>query len=704
MPPCCALLFITHNNLGLHVKILNLDFETRSTCDLKVGGSYVYARDPSTSVLCAAYSIDDAPEAYWATAAGLPMPSDLTHALCDDKVEVHAWNAQFERNITRYVLKLHVADSRYRCTAAHARARCVPGKLESALDFLGMARSLAEKRYGTAIMLKWCKPLPTGGWANDPQEYMDLIRYCLEDVKSEKAIARRLSMMTPREQHDYLVSEMINHRGLPIDRALAQAAMTYGKQEKDELNEELSDLTGGYITSTSQHARVKEVLSDKLPPEVFAQFFITKKKNKKTDEMEDKVSADKRARADFLNSEAAREVDQRVVDMLQIVDDAGKASVSKFAAMYGRSADNGRAEGSYLYAGAAQTKRYSSVGLQAHNFPRKSPEDVEAVAKAILAHEVQGKVMHVLSSMLRPTIKAPPGRKLVWGDWKSVEARGMPWLADCQWKLDLYRAGKDVYKVNAGDIFGVPLEEVTDDQRQVGKVAELSLQFGGARGALKAMARGYGLSFTDDEADRVVDAWRSANTWAMTFSKGLMRAFINACVGIPTDHGKVIYMRIPALIEGTTSLAAHLPDGTVLYYHGIEGTLVFSSGREVELEPGTTFDRAAWNLYDTKLRYRKPLAAGHRIERIWHGLLAENATQALCAALLRDCLGRVDQRVSRIDAAVVGHTHDEVICEAADNCVLRTEEALQAEMEVVPEWLLGFPLGADVGSGPRYAK
>ena len=44
---------------------LHIDFETRSTCDLKREGLHRYARSPWTSVQCMAWAIDDAEVAIW---------------------------------------------------------------------------------------------------------------------------------------------------------------------------------------------------------------------------------------------------------------------------------------------------------------------------------------------------------------------------------------------------------------------------------------------------------------------------------------------------------------------------------------------------------------------------------------------------------------------------------------------------------------
>ena len=68
---------------------MNLDFETRSTVDLKLVGSYIYAQHPSTSVLCASYSLDGLTVKQWRAWEGEAMPDDLKAALASETI--HAW-------------------------------------------------------------------------------------------------------------------------------------------------------------------------------------------------------------------------------------------------------------------------------------------------------------------------------------------------------------------------------------------------------------------------------------------------------------------------------------------------------------------------------------------------------------------------------------------------------------------------------------
>jgi len=90
-------------------------------------------------------------------------------------------------------------------------------------------------------------------------------------------------------------------------------------------------------------------------------------------------------------------------------------------------------------------------------------------------------------------------------DWAAIEARANPWLSGVgQAKLDLFRTGADVYKVNAAATFGVGVADVTKDQRQIGKVQELACGFAGGVGAFAAMGRAYGVLLPESDARRMV--------------------------------------------------------------------------------------------------------------------------------------------------------------------------------------------------------
>ncbi|MGJ8513006.1 hypothetical protein ACSFCC_11915, partial [Glaesserella parasuis] len=91
-----------------------------------------------------------------------------------------------------------------------------------------------------------------------------------------------------------------------------------------------------------------------------------------------------------------------------------------------------------------------------------------------------------------------------------IEARTAPWLADDEEKLADFEKGIDSYKKSAMTIYpGTEYEQVTKPQRQIGKVADLALGFGGGDGAFVSMAANYGVHLPPEQVSEIVFNWRA---------------------------------------------------------------------------------------------------------------------------------------------------------------------------------------------------
>ena len=120
--------------------LVNLDFETRSKANLKDVGLDKYAKDPSTEVICMAYSIDGGDVRLWIPYQSPPM------FLFNPNTVFTAWNAAFEYNILRNVLDVPVKWEQMVDSMAIAAANNIPQALEEAAMFLGVT----EQKIGRA--------------------------------------------------------------------------------------------------------------------------------------------------------------------------------------------------------------------------------------------------------------------------------------------------------------------------------------------------------------------------------------------------------------------------------------------------------------------------------------------------------------------------------------------------------------------------
>ena len=79
---------------------------------------------------------------------------------------------------------------------------------------------------------------------------------------------------------------------------------------------------------------------------------------------------------------------------------------------------------------------------------------------------------------IRQAFVAPKGYKLLAADYSQIELRIMAHLAKDESLLDAFRHGRDVHKATAAEVFGVPLDEVTTDQRRSAKAINFGLIYG----------------------------------------------------------------------------------------------------------------------------------------------------------------------------------------------------------------------------------
>lgn len=491
---------------------LIFDFETRSACNLLTRGAYVYAEHPSTDALLASFKLSklegqtlNREEEIWKAHGGPinalcrwtngePMPAYLK-AYVAAGGEICAHNAAFERLIWWHVMHTKHGWTKpklqqFRCTAATAAAMSLP----RSLDKLGEALNLKTKKDKSGYDLIRIHSVPQGFdihgnpiWhklANDPSSLARFHDYCDVDVLAEEEAHHRLVPLSDSEMQVYWLNETINDRGLRIDTASAHSALEIAEKTKIAINAELFHVTDGAVPAFTLTARLKEW--------VYSQGVSL-------------AALDK----DEVDAAMHRDLPDNVRRALELRIEAGKSSVDKIEAMLRSTTNDGTVKGVFLHHGAGQTGRFSAKNVQLHNLPRprKIFEDnhprLDILFDAIRTgdpdylHSIYGKELgrplHLLADAVRSFIWAKPGYNFIGADYASIEGRLAAWFGRERWKLDAYREldqgrGFGLYEMAAAGIYNIPVEKVTKQQRQVGKIAELALGFGGGAGALSRMA------------------------------------------------------------------------------------------------------------------------------------------------------------------------------------------------------------------------
>ena len=274
-------------------------------------------------------------------------------------------------------------------------------------------------------------------------------------------------------------------------------------------------------------------------------------------------------------------------------------------------------------------------------------------------------------SPLKKAIRAPEGYTFIDCDSSQIEARTLAWLAGQDDLVDAFDAGEDVYKIMASRIYGVPVDEVTDDQRFVGKTTILGCGYGMGAAKFQAQLLTFGVSMELDECKRIITVYRDTYPMIPRLWKaagGALDAMTNNQTA-PLGCGEVLEVRGKDGIK--------LPNGLRLHYPNLRTVRTPEGKSEM--------------VYDQK-KGRAVLTS-----RIYGGKCVEN----ICQALARIVIGEQMLMVSR-KLPVVMTVHDAVgaLVKIDDADVGRT--FVEQCMRIRPKWALGLPLNCESKIGASY--
>ena len=269
---------------------------------------------------------------------------------------------------------------------------------------------------------------------------------------------------------------------------------------------------------------------------------------------------------------------------------------------------------------------------------------------------------------LKKSMIAPDGYVLIDCDSSQIEARVLAWLAGQGDLTEAFRVGDDVYKKMAMSIYGVNREEdVTKDQRFVGKTTILGAGYGMGAVRFKEQLQSFGFDMELDEARRVIDVYREANFKITTLWRDAGYMLENMARGDSVQFGLDGVVAVDA-----TKKAIMLPSGLLMRYDELAGE---QGERGVE--------------YTYKVRRGR--------NRIYGGKVIENVCQAVARCIIGEQMLKIAKRYR-----VVLTVHDSVVCCVPEEEVAEAQEYIESCMRWTPHWAAGMPVNCESGIGKSY--
>ena len=268
---------------------------------------------------------------------------------------------------------------------------------------------------------------------------------------------------------------------------------------------------------------------------------------------------------------------------------------------------------------------------------------------------------------LKKAIVAPKGHVVIDADSAQIEARVLAWLAGQDDLTEAFRKGEDVYKKMAATIYGKKEDDVTKDERFVGKTTILGAGYGMGAAKFQAQLKTFGYTMDLEEARRVISIYRQANDKISFLWREAQNVVACMARHDPAPLGLDGVLRVDHEAPGII-----LPSGLMIHYDGLE------------------FEQT-----DKGVEYSYKTRKGRT--RVYGGKVVENVCQGIARCIIGEQMLRIGKKYK-----VVLTVHDAIAV------VVPADEAYEAQMYVedcmrwVPDWANGLPVNCESGTGSSY--
>jgi DNA polymerase len=277
-------------------------------------------------------------------------------------------------------------------------------------------------------------------------------------------------------------------------------------------------------------------------------------------------------------------------------------------------------------------------------------------------------------SILKRAIRAPQGYMMIDSDSSQIEARTLAWLAGQDDLVKAFEDGEDVYKIMASAIYGKHIDEISKDERFVGKTTILGAGYGMGAQKFQAQLKNFGVQVETKEAKRIIDTYRD------TYPK-ITQLWEDASTALEAIlENKHTTLGRDGVLEIDGEDGVRLPNGLYIRYPNMRRHIE-EGAKKVEV------------VYDTKKG--KQVVAN----RMYGGKMIENVCQALARIIIGEQMLMIAKKYK-----VVMTVHDAIALIAPEHEVETAKEYVELCMRLRPKWARELPLNCEAGYGRNYGE
>ena len=273
---------------------------------------------------------------------------------------------------------------------------------------------------------------------------------------------------------------------------------------------------------------------------------------------------------------------------------------------------------------------------------------------------------------LKCAITPPEGYVLIDSDSSQIEARVLAWLAGQKDLVDAFENGEDVYRIMAAKIYRRQIiENVTEEERFVGKTTILGCGYGMGHVKFRAQLRAFGVNLSEEWCKKVLRTYRDEYSHIPALWEEA-----HVCLDALADEKlkTCVFGKQPQAVNVLPGIGFDMPSGLPLKYMDLRPDSIDERGRKQYI-------------YSTR----------RGIVRIYGGKVVENICQALARCVIGEQMLKIAERYQ-----VVLTVHDAVACIAREE---EKEEAARYVRECMrwrPKWAQTLPLDCEVKYGDSY--